>query len=159
MEEELFYICENVECPGCENGDSEEVVELDMPLYEDYEFVKGSDSLQIYNLKQLMTLFANWGERCYISIKRDLIKNNLIKVVSTEAYIENDEVIINYHFEDGTKYTPAADMSLNRFNKTQQKMLVKLSKEAAPHIFNVNCELVETKFKFVNESWNAYYDV
>ena len=130
-----------------------------MPLYEDYTFVKGSRSLNIFTLKQLMTLFACWGERCYISIKKDLIKNNLIKVVSTEAYIENDDVKIIYHFEDGTEYTPSADMSLDYFNKTQQKMLVKLAKEAAPHIFNVNCELVETKFKFIEESWNEYYYV
>ena len=158
MEEKLFYICENVRCPLCENGDSEEVVELDMPLYEDYKFVTDSGSLNICNLKQLMTLFCYWGERCYISIKRDLIKNNLIKVVSTEAYIENDSVIIKYHFEDGTEYTPSADMSLDYFNKTQQKMLIKLAKEAAPHIFNVNCELVETNFKFINESWCEYYE-
>ena len=158
MENELFYICENVECPGCEFGDSDEVVELQMPLYEDYTFAKGSSSLRMYDLKQFMSFFSCAAERCYISIKRDLIKNNLINVVSTEAYVEGDRAEITYHFEDDKEWSVYADKDLDRFNKTQLKMIVKLAKETAPHLFYVSCELTETNFKFIKESWNEYYD-
>lgn len=151
MEPRFFYSCANDEFPDSYDDD---VIELDTPFYEDLPLSKALNSLDCSSISELMDLFLCAGERNYYSIDTNFIKNHLIRVKNTEAYVEDDVAIIKYTFEDGRVFCPNREFIIGDcLDGTDTFLLLDLAKEAAEHLFFVDCDIISSMLVFEFERW------
>ena len=146
----LYYVCSNVEQP---DTSTDENVEFEMPLYESATFNKEIDSLDLFDMEDLMSYYSYEGERAYFSINADAIKDCLIRVLNVDVSINDKSVSISYHFEDGSIYIPERPIDVDEFAPEEIEIFTDIAKEAGKYMFKVKCEIKGNMLSFERESW------
>ena len=150
---DFHYVCPNIECPCDET--STNIYTLVLPLYVEYDFKDQSGNLQIFNMDQLMSLYANYAERAYYVIESSHFKDNISRVVSVKSYIDNEVLYIRYIFENNAVFSFDTQY-IESFTKRDLEELADIAKEAADFIFYLNCPLMNKDLKFEREFWGEY---
>lgn len=147
----LYYICPNWDYPEL---DSDDYIEMEMPLYEDVPFSKTVQRLDLYGMVDLMSLYSYAGERCLFSLDITTMKEYLIQVADVDTSIINGTAHIKYIFEDGSLYIPERVFQIeNDLSENDLITIVELAKEAACHIYKVSCRITGRMLSFEKELW------
>lgn len=147
----LYYVCPNWDYPEL---DSDDYIELEMPLYEDVPLSKSIQRLDLYGMEDLMSLYSFAGERCYFSLDITKMKEYLIQVVDVNTSINNGIAHIEYKFEDGSLYIPERVFQIeDDLSENDLITIVELAKEATCHIYKVSCRITGRMLSFEKELW------
>ena len=149
--EKLMYMCPNTECPDLDLN--EKLSAFWIPIYENVNLNEG------YSVESLMDLFSEGGERCYFSLHKAGLVDMLVRVTRVNAEIENDELKICFHFENGFEYEPCREFLIGEdgdYTEDDARVIVDACQKAAPHLFFLKkeCCLVNNDLKFEFEYYS-----
>jgi len=142
----LFYVSDNVEQLDTSSND---VIEIESPLFENKKFDKKLPNHNIYDVWDLVSRYSMYGERAYFSVEID--ESRLVRVIDTIISIDNEKTKIECQFEDGRKYNTA--LSIDNWSNEEIDTLLEIIKETSKHIYLVRGDLIANQMSFYSEQW------